>query len=137
MRRTGFGACCERQYSPLDGLWANYCQERPRRHPASIFFGALHIDRRRWSCCPGPCGECDGHAASMGPVPTHALPESHLPMAPSSETDAHPADAPPQEAGPVEELPSEDPPIEVTPPEVPEEAPGAWLPIPRSNRRPR
>lgn len=56
----GFGACCEREYSPLDGVWAGYCAQKPMRHPASVFFGALHIHRNPCPCPPAPCqGTCE------------------------------------------------------------------------------
>ncbi len=48
----GFSGCFEREYSPLDGVWAGYCAQKPHRHCASILFGMMHVNA---SCGPHCC----------------------------------------------------------------------------------
>jgi hypothetical protein len=55
---AGLANCCERQYSPLDGVWDNYCAERAPCHPISGLFALLHVESHHGCGCGAPvaCG---------------------------------------------------------------------------------
>jgi hypothetical protein len=144
----GLNACCERQYSPLDGLWAGYCYERSHHHPVSALCSALRIDRHKWggfrAMRHGCCGD-------VGPAPAPAACSVH-PEAPMMYESAPVHSGPssrrrtPVEATPTLEDPMDGPPAELAPPSPSDEAPDAenagqrgargWLPLPRFNRLP-
>jgi hypothetical protein len=69
-------ACCERQYSPLDGVWDNYCAERAPCHPASRFFALLHVESHQGCGCGAPtaCG-----APGCNSQCYFGLPQLHMP----------------------------------------------------------
>src|SRR5690554_1893674 len=42
---AGIAVCCEREYSPLDGIWGGYCREKACHNPTHTLFDALHVKR--------------------------------------------------------------------------------------------
>jgi hypothetical protein len=69
---AGLTNCCERQYSPLDGVWDNYCAERSHCHPASKVFALLHVESNCHGTCAAPTAPC--HTADC-----FGLPKLHAP----------------------------------------------------------
>lgn len=144
----GLNACCERQYSPLDGLWAGYCYEPSHQHPVSALCGALRIDRHKWGGFRATRHGCCG---DVGPASTHAE-YSHYSEAPLTFESAPVHSGPssrrraPVETTPSFEDPMNGPPAELAPPSPSDQAPDAenagqrgargWLPLPRFNRLP-